>query len=36
LVEEDDSEGDEVIVFCPTCAAREFGDIGDRRRNRRE
>jgi hypothetical protein len=27
LVEADDDEGDEVVFFCPLCAAREFGDL---------
>ena len=36
LVEADDGESDEVIFFCPTCAAREFGDVSDRRSDQRE
>jgi hypothetical protein len=36
LVEADDGESDEGIFFCPTCAAREFGDVSDRRSDQRE
>ena len=27
LVDADDYEGDEVLFFCPMCAAREFGEL---------
>jgi hypothetical protein len=27
---DDDDERDEVVVFCPACAAREFGDLRQR------
>ena len=32
LVESDDNEDeDEVVFFCPACAAREFGELRQRR-----
>jgi len=27
LVDADDYDGDDVLFFCPTCAAREFGEL---------
>jgi hypothetical protein len=33
LIMDEGDDSDEVIFFCPRCAAREFGDPRDRRRN---
>jgi hypothetical protein len=33
LVEDDDDERDDVIFFCPGCAAREFGELRQRPRD---
>ena len=31
LVESDDNDdNDELVFFCPACAAREFGELGQR------